>query len=195
MNHPEHHNSVLEVIYERRSVRSYSPQQVEHGTIHALLDAAIHAPTAIHGEPWAFIVVQDKSLLRSLSDRSKKTFIEETRRIKHERGEYAIEAFQDPEFNFFFNAGTLIVICGKSMGLYVAADCWLAAENLILTACSMELGTCIISSVTSTLNSPEIKTEFDIPAGFSAVVPIIVGVPDEESLRTPRNEPRIFSWK
>ena len=36
-----------------------------------LLDAAVHAPTAMHQEPWKFVVIQDRALLRRLSDRAK----------------------------------------------------------------------------------------------------------------------------
>jgi nitroreductase len=29
--------------------------------VRALIDAAVHAPTAIHAEPWAFAIVQDRA--------------------------------------------------------------------------------------------------------------------------------------
>lgn len=187
--------SVMDVIYRRRSARSYLPQKLDSSTIQALLEAAVRAPTAIHGEPWAFVVVQDKNLLRRLSDRAKKTLAEEALRIRHDGGVYAPDFFQQPEFNFFYNAGTLIVICGKSTRLFAAADCWLAAENLILAASSMKLGTCIIGSVISWLNSSAGKAELGVPPEYSVVAPIVVGVPGETAPPTSRKEPRIFAWK
>lgn len=186
---------VMDAIHQRCSVRSYMPQKLDSGTIRALLDAAVRAPTAIHGEPWGFVVVQDMKLLRKLSDRAKKVFAEEARRIRHEGGGCTADFFRQTEFNFFYNAGTLIVICGKSTRLFAAADCWLAAENLILAASSMELGTCIIGSVISGLNDPEVKAELGVSPEFSVVAPIIVGVPGDAALPTPRKEPRIFAWK
>lgn len=194
MNDPVRPNSAIDVIYKRCSVRSYTSQKLDQGTIHMLLDAAVRAPTAIHSEPWAFVVIQDTSLIKRLSDRSKKVFMEEARRIHHDHGARAFDTFNDPDFNFFYNAGTLIVICGRSMGFFVAADCWLAAENLMLAACAMDLGTCIIGSAASGLNSPEVKAELSIPAEFSVIAPIIVGVPDGEVHTTSRKEPRILAW-
>lgn len=195
MNDPVMPNSMIDVIYKRSSVRSYTPQKLDAGTIHTLLEAAVRAPTAIHGEPWAFVVIQDKDFIRRLSDGSKKVFMEEAHRIRHDYGTHAFDTFNDPDFNLFYNAGTLIIICGKSMGLYVAADCWLAAENLILAACAMDLGTCVIGSAVSGLNSPEVKSELGIPPEFSVVVPIVVGVPDGEIHTSARKEPLILEWR
>lgn len=195
MNDPVIPNSATDVIYKRCSVRSYTSQKLDTGTIHMLLDAAVRAPTAILGEPWAFVVIQDTSLIKRLSDRAKKVFMEEARRIHHDHGARAFDTFKDPDFNFFYNAGTLIIICGKSTGFFVAADCWLAAENLMLAACALGLGTCVIGSAVSGLNSPEAKTELGIPAEFSVIAPIIVGVPDGEVHTSPRKEPRILAWK
>lgn len=195
MNDPVIPNSAIDIIYKRCSVRSYAPQKLDPDTIHMLLDAAVRAPTAIHSEPWAFVVIQDTSLIKRLSDGSKKVFMEEARRIHHDHGARAFDTFNDPDFNFFYNAGTLIVICGRSSGFFVAADCWLAAENLMLAACALDLGTCVIGSAISGLNSPEVKAELGIPAEFSVIAPIIVGVPDGEVPTTSRKEPRILAWK
>lgn len=193
MNDPYIPNGTLDVIYRRRSVRAFTPEKLEPDTVRALLHAAVRAPTAIHGEPWAFVIIQDAALIKRLSDRAKRVFIEEARRINHGSG--VPGNLQDPDFNFFYDASTLIVVCGKSMGLFVAADCWLAAENLMLAACAMGLGTCVIGSAVSGLNSPEVKAELGIPAEFSVIAPIIVGVPDGEPDPMPRKEPRILAWK
>ena len=60
-------------------------------------------------------------------------------------------------FCVFYDASTLIVICAKPMGPFVSADCWLAAENLMLAASALGLGTCCIGSAIPALNSPEAK--------------------------------------
>ena len=52
--------TALDTIYTRRSVRQYRDQALDRETIRGLIDAAIQAPTAMHVEPWAFAVVQDR---------------------------------------------------------------------------------------------------------------------------------------
>jgi nitroreductase len=95
----------------------------------------------------------------------------------------------------FYNAGTLIILCGKPMGPFVVADCWLAAENLILAACSMGLGTCVIGAAVPALNTPEIKAELGIPDELAPIAPIIVGVPSGKTPPTARKEPEVLFWK
>jgi nitroreductase len=187
--------SILDAIYGRRSVRSYAPERVDRATILALLGAAVRAPTAVHMEPWAFVVLQDLTALKHLSDRAKPLFVGEAHRAHLDPGGHLLDAFTSPEFNIFYDAATLIVICAKPMGPFVVADCWLAAENLMLAACAMGLGTCVIGSAVPALNTPEIKAELGIPAEFLAVAPIIVGQPSGETAPTARKEPRVLAWK
>jgi nitroreductase len=195
MTQPEADVSIMEAIYRRCSVRSYSPERLDEDTIRTLLAAAVRAPTAVHAEPWAFAILQDRSALKRLSDRAKPLFLEEVHRAHLDRGGHALDIFASPDFNIFYDAGTLIIICGKPMGPFVVADCWLAAENLMLAAFSMGLGTCVIGSTVPALNTREIKAELEIPAEFTAIAPIIVGVPGGETPRTSRKEPEILIWK
>jgi nitroreductase len=125
MQLPKTETNVFEAILARRSVRSYTAQAVDEAAVHTLLEAAVRAPTAMHQEPWAFIIIQDSQRLRRLSDVAKPLFVEELRQAGR-----AIDTFVSPDFSVFYNVGTLIVIGSTSSGTFVAADCWLAAENL-----------------------------------------------------------------
>jgi nitroreductase len=195
MKKREMNMSLIDAIYKRSSVRSYSPERLDETTIRTLLAAAVRAPTAVHLEPWMFAILQDTNALKRLSDRAKPLFLEEVRRAHLDRGGHALDIFASPDFNMFYNASTLIVICGKPMGPFVVADCWLAAENLILAACSMGLGTCVIGAAVPALNTPDIKAELGIPDEVTATAPIIVGVPSGETPPTARKEPEVLFWK
>lgn len=188
MQIPEVEMNVFEAILARRSVRSYTPQEIDRTTVRILLEAAVRAPTAMHEEPWAFVIIQDRQLLRRLSDIAKPLFVEEVRQAGH-----ALDAFSSPDFNIFHDAGTLIVIGSSLTAPFVAADCWLAAENMMLAACAMGLGTCIIGSALPALNVPEVKDQLAIPGEFSAIAPIIVGYPRGETALNPRKEPMILT--
>jgi nitroreductase len=187
--------SIMDAINTRHSVRDYSPRRLDRAAVRALLAAAVRAPTAVHEEPWAFVIIQDSSALKLISDRAKPLFAEEAHRAHLDRGGHALEIFGRPDFNLFYNAGTLIVIGATTTGPFVAADCWLAAENLMLAACSMGLGSCVIGSALLALNNSGVKTEIGIPAGFTAFAPIIVGHPNGETPPTSRKEPKILAWK
>jgi nitroreductase len=193
--------TALDAIFTRRSIRAYTRQPVDEATIRALLDAAVQAPTAMHEEPWAFVVVQDAATLKRLSDRAKGTLMREA---KHYRDLHAIgdpemsrafvERLASPDFSIFYDAPTLIVICAKPKGPFVNADCWLAAENLMLAAAALGLGSCCIGAALPMLNSPETKGELGIPRTVDAVAPIIVGAPSEPAGDVGRRDPDVLSW-
>jgi nitroreductase len=71
----------------------------------------------------------------------------------------------------------------------------MAAENLMLAACAIGLGTCVIGSCITALNTPKAKAELGIPAELNAVAPIIVGFPSGATALTSRREPLILAWQ
>jgi nitroreductase len=197
---PRGGTGLIDVIYRRRAVRAYKPDVVEEQRIRALLDAAVHAPTAMHQEPWKFIVVQNRALLKRLSDRAKEMA---TIYAAHHgpllkspvaTGEKVFAPLADPDFNIFYDAGTLVVICAKPTNEFVGADCWLAAENLMLSACAVGLGSCCIGFAVPVLNVPEVKAELGIPADVHAFAAIILGVQRGDARPVSRKPPVVLRW-
>ena len=187
--------NVDHAITGRRSVRNYSSKKVDDASIHKMLCAAVQAPTAIDEEPWAFIVVQDKNLLNRLSEDAKRRLNNGTDPIHVSGISHLDDHLVKPEFNTFYNATTLIVIYGKPVGYFVAADCWLAAQNLILSAYAQGLGSCVIGLAVTVLNSPEWKVELGISENMTAFVPIIIGTPFGVSPHVVHKPPEILTWR
>jgi nitroreductase len=193
--------SVFDAINRRRAVRSFTPEKLDEKTVRRLLDAAVQAPTAIHLEPWAFVIIQDPPLLRRISDRAKAVWPAERpqRPLHHQAAVPAASTFAQllgsPDFNIFYDASTLIAIGAIGEGTFFQADCWLAAENLMLAACALGLGSCCIGSAVPALNSPETRRELDLPSGLAIIAPIIVGVPKEVPGATSRKPPQIVCWR
>ncbi len=184
---------IMNAIYQRRAVRSYTDQPVDKSTINVLIQAAIQAPSAIDSQPWAFAVIQNPALLKTYSDRAKAHFLatmDPTLLPEHFES-----MLSDPTYNIFYNAPTLIIIYAKSEDLQAAEDCCLAAQNLMLIAHSLGLGTCPIGFARPWLSLPELRQELGIPKGYVPVIPIIVGYPAEIPPRTTREAPEILFWK
>jgi nitroreductase len=190
---PEFEKSMFEALLARRSVRKYKPRKVEAQTINNLLEAAVRAPTALGQEPWAFVIIQDKILLKSLSDYAKPLFLSQIHQHQSKQAQHKLDLFNRPDFNIFHDANTLIVICGKTAAPFFSADCWLAAENMMLAACAMNLGSCVIGSALSAFEVPEVRTKLRIPDSYSAVAPIVIGYPDEKNTPSSRKNPVVFS--
>jgi nitroreductase len=193
--------TALDAISRRHAVRAFTTDAVDDHAIRALLEAAVRAPTAMHAEPWAFVVIQDRALLKKYSDLAKsapRSGGDASRAVAAPHrlsDDHATAILAQPEFNIFYDAGTLVVICAKNSGSFATADCWLAAENLMLAAVDMGLGTCPIGFAVATLNRADVKAELGIPTDVTAVAPIIVGRPRGTPSPTSRKEPELICWR
>lgn len=195
---------ILEAISGRRSVRNFAWTPIERSVVQTLLDAAVHAPTAMHEEPWLFAVVQDRDALKRLSDVARQYLL--TTMAPHGSlhvSEHAHpSAFEQelarPDFNLFYNAGTLIVVGVKPLGPFVIADAWLATQNIMLAAFGLGLGSCCIGSAVPGLNLPATKRDLGFPADAQIVAAVVVGHPADEPrekpVRVPRKAPAVVSW-
>lgn len=184
---------LMEAIYSRRSVRSYTDQQVEKPMVEALIQAAVQAPSALNQQPWAFAVIQDRNLLAQYSSRVKahvlKTLEPQSPLYSHR------EALANPDYNVFYGAGTLIIVCAKPEGVHAEEDCSLAAQNLMLAAHATGLGTCPIGFAQPWLNLARTKRTLAIPPNYAVVFPVIVGYPKGAQPAVARREPEIVVWR
>ncbi len=184
--------NVLEAIRARRAVRSYTLRAIDEGTIRSLGGAGVLAPNALNEQLWVFAVVQNRDQLRRWSDRAKAMLLEHAAQDSKTR--HYNPRLVDPAFNVFYDASTLVVIGSRERSTYTDADCWLAAENLMLAACEVGLGSCPIGLSVPLLNTREAKEEMRFPASAVAVAPIILGYPRASAPAVSRAEPQVLSW-
>jgi nitroreductase len=183
---------VNDAIYQRRSVRAYTDQPVDKAAIEALIKAAIQAPSSMNEQPWAFAVIQDPQRLSSWSERIKAYRL---KRLKPDspEGKYR-EMIASADYHIFHRAGTLIIICARPDAHNGEEDCCLAAQNLMLAAYAIGLGTCPIGFARLWLNQAGTKRSLGIPTGYVQVFPLVVGYPSGEIPPVPRRPPEMLFW-
>jgi len=147
----------MKEIFNRRSIRKYEDRPIEKEKIEKLLRAAMQAPSAANQQPWEFIVVQDKELLKKLSKAS-------------------------PYSKMVASSGATFVLLSRKDGL-IFADCspqdmGAAAENLLLEAVELELGAVWLGIKPVEERMNYIKNMFNLPANMEAFALIPVGYPD-----------------
>lgn len=181
---------LFDAIQNRRAIREYTTQGVDEGTVRKLIDAAIHAPSAVNEQPWTFTIVRDQAKLDELSTQAKahmlKTMSDDPR-APHFRS-----YLESPDFHIFYHAPALIVISSADKGRWAVEDCTLAAQNLMLAAHGLGLGSCWIGFAQQYLNTDAGKAMLNLPQEWLAVAPIIVGHPGNKAPATPRKEPVIY---
>lgn len=52
--------NVLDAIFTRRSIRSYTDKKIPDDDLTTVLKAGMHAPSAVNKQPWEFIVIKNK---------------------------------------------------------------------------------------------------------------------------------------
>jgi nitroreductase len=180
-----------ELLKNRRSVRKYKDASVSIEVIQEIIKESTLAPNAGNEQPWKFIIVNDKMMLKRISDESKKNFLA---RIAANPGDYAKKyqgMLQNESFNVFYNAPCLVMILGYSdlKNLYV--DCALAASYFMMAAVNRGLGTCWVNLGTE-IHEPNLVKELGIPANSTIVAPIVLGYPEKIPPAPKRSAPEIL---
>ncbi|TCL76386.1 nitroreductase [Hydrogenispora ethanolica] len=186
---------LMEAIYQRRSIRKYKDDPVPKEVVGRLLEAATLAPSASNSQPWAFAVIQDRDRLLGYSDRAKALFLEWFKNQADPQGYLAL--LSKPDFNIFYDAGTLVIIYSRygNVSPMALGDCCLAAENLMLAAHGLGLGSCWIGFATLLVNDPAFKEELGIPQDYQAVAPLILGYPEAVPSGYSRKPPEVLVWE
>jgi nitroreductase len=177
----------VDAIYGRRAIRDFTADTPPREEVEALIEAATLAPNGMNRQPWSFVVAVGRPLLAGWSERAKAYFAAQSGTALHGFREH----LASPEFNIFYNAPALVVICATDGDPMSLKDCCLAAENLMLAAHDRGMGTCWIGFSEPWLDSPEGRREVGIPIGHAAIAPIILGYPTSTPPRPHRNPPAV----
>ena len=146
-------NTVIETIMTRRSVRKYQPQAVNRDTMQIIVECGINAPNAINRQAWEIRVVDNPKVIKKLTDLYVKDNPKEA---------------ENPSFiNMFRNAPTVAFIANDTTFAYSPVDCGLMAENMILSAWSMGIGSCCLGGPARFMKSNPEANKYLQEMGFS----------------------------
>jgi len=158
----------ISLLRKRRSVRRYSQVQIETEKLDTLVEAVLRAPSSRGADPWEFVVVTDKTLLKKLAKAK-------------EHGSAFLE-----------NAACGIVVCADPERSDVwIEDASIASVTAHLAAASLGLGSCWIQirerrhSATKSAES-YISEILGIPQTLRIESIVAVGYPDEQAPGHPK---------
>ncbi len=186
------HDSMMDirdVIYGRRSVRSFAPRSVPDATLSQLIDAAIQAPSAMNEQSWSFHIIRDAALLDEVSSAAKQhllSILQAESALGHVR-----EMLTRPEFHIFYHAPVVVVIAGPANSDWTTINCTLAAQTFMLGAFAAGIGTCWIGFAQQWLNTAAGRAAIGMSDETIAVAPLAVGYPMETPHAVPRRPPLV----
>jgi nitroreductase len=163
------------MIRARRSCRDYTEEPLDRKSIGALIDQAVWVPNGSNRQPWSFVVVTDRSLMKHFSDLAKEGWLKTIDKNPYMKP-YE-EELKNPDNNVFYNAPSLVIIYGNAESYWYVYDCTMVAYNLILLAEESGLGSCWIGSAHNIFDDPSVKSEFGLSENWRLVAPIVLGHP------------------
>lgn len=157
-------------IFGRRSVRDYQDKPVPEEIIQKILKAGAMAPSAMNRQPCRFIVIEDRKKIAELSEKVKKKagLLGFGARIA-ERAKIVEDAI--------FYGGTLLILVVAEKGNWMETDCALAAQNMMLRAYDLGLGSCFIGFMNLLDDDRETMDELGVLGSQKLYCPLIFGYP------------------
>lgn len=169
-------NETLQTLKNRRSVRSYLPEQIKDEELQQILEAGIYAPTGMGAQSPIIVVVQDKETIAYLS----------------KLNAAVMGSTSDP----FYGAPTVVVVLAdRSRGTCVE-DGSLVIGNMLNAAASLGVGSCWIHRAKEVFDTPEGKAlleKWGIQGDYVGVGNCILGyAKGEVPAAKPRKENYIY---
>lgn len=157
-------------ILGRRSVREYQDKPVPEEVIRQLLKAGAMAPSAMDRQPCRFILIEDRKTIRWLSEK-----------VKDKAGLLGFgariaERAKVMEDAIFYGAPLLVLIIAEKND-WSAIDCSLAAQNMMLRAYDLGLGSCFMGFMTLLKDDRGTLRSLGIKDGQELYCPLIFGYP------------------
>ena len=155
-------DAVLQNIMTRSTCRVFQHKEIDEKTIETLLRAAMAAPTALNAQPWHFIVINDREILKQLATAS-------------------------PHTGMLESAPVAIAVCGDvtkkldaDEGIYWLQDVCAATENLLLAAHALGLGATWTGSYPVQSRYEIAKVALQLPDHILPVTIVALGYPAME---------------
>lgn len=153
---------MIELLRARRSIREYEDRAIEPEKVALLKEAALRSPSSRNIDPWEFVFVDDRNLLKKLS------------------------CCKPHGADFLEQAALGIVVCADREASDVwVEDCSIASILIQMAAQSIGLGSCWVQvrnrmydGVTS--SERYLQTLLGLPAQLAVECIVAVGYPAEQ---------------
>lgn len=168
-------NDTLNVLKSRYSTKKYTSKPVPEGVLEQILEAGLYAPTGMNNQKAVMVAVTDKA----------------TRDILSKMNAEILGSESDP----FYNAPCVVVVLSDPERSTWVEDGSLVMGNLMNAATALEVGSCWIHRAREMFDTPqgkELLKKWGIPENYRGIGNCILGYPDGEPVRKPRQEGRII---
>ena len=166
----------LDYILNRRSIRKFTDRKIDDALIGKILEAAMHAPSAVNSQPWHFVVVDSREMMDRIME-------------------------IHPYTSMFSTASHGVVVCGdeklQHADGYWVVDCGAATQNLLLAAHTLGIGSCWVGIHPRNERKEAFSRLLELPPHVKPFALVALGYPDEKKPRPVRFRPervKLNNW-
>lgn len=177
-------SGVIETIEARRSVRAYKDTPVEHEKLELLAKCGVLAPSAMNRQEWEVRIVENKAWI----DGATATY------LKAVEGTGKADYMLTPTFKNIFRNAAAVIFVGAPDGVFSGENVGCMAQNIMLAATELGLGTCFLGSVQMIFAEPAMAEHLQslgFSDGYKLRYALAVGYPGESPEAKPRDMSKI----
>ena len=166
-------DAVIENIMARRSIRKYKEGPVARETMQTILECGINAPSGQNRQSWEVRVVDNPETMSEIISLMA-----------------AGNPAADPGMikGCFRGCPTMIFIANDPSYDFSVIDCGLLSQNIMLSGHALGVGSvCLGSPIRFLRNAPEAIAKLGFSEGYTPVICIGMGYPDEAPEAKPRD--------
>lgn len=156
----------LETIKKRRSVRNYTGAPIPREDLKQIINAGRLSASGSNKQPWNFIVITDKSIIKRLSKAA----------------------------DWSEKAGAMIAVVMDPSSKYWIEDGSAAIENMLLAATALGYGTCWLQGNIRP-HDAEFKLLLNIPEYLNLLAIITVGIAVEWPTKDKKSLEEVLHWE
>lgn len=174
-------NTVIKQLYDRKSVRVFTKQEISEESIAQILTAAAMAPTAGNQQLYTILNITDPKLKEALSEScDHQPFIAD--------GKLVLVFCADclKWYDAYLHAGCQPRKPGEGDLMLAVCDALIAAQNAVVAAESLGIGSCYIGDI---MENAEIhQNTLQLPRYVFPVAMLVFGYPTEQQKKRPKPE-------
>ena len=173
-------NAVIENIMARRSIRKYKAEPVSREILDKIAECGINAPNGQNKQSWEVRIVDNPDLLAEMA---------EAMAAAHPKMDPAMAK------GAFRGAPVMVFIARDTKYPFGTVDCGLLAENMMLSAWSLGIGSVCLGSPVHFLTDNELCKPYierlNFSEGYELCICIGMGYADEQPEAKPRKREKV----
>lgn len=172
-------NETIKLQLSHRSIRKFKDIEISEEIIKQLVSVAQATATSSYAQSYSIISLTSRDKINRIAEIGQQPYINNAKHV------FLMIADQHRNACIVKESGGDLTNFSSFDRFFIAAtDAILAAQNIVIAAESLGLGTVLLGSILNDVSA--LNKEFDIPEYATAVIGIALGYPDQEPLYRPR---------